>query len=445
MRRNFTLNNPVAMPVEQVVAVRALSIVLMLVVLNFAYNQGMAVAGYGFPFTSFLVTPTDQFADYFKFILSLPGGKQIIPSNLLGLHDQIHMYQINNPYFGIDGFASHSLTHLHAAPLTMLFCLVSVRIMRVADPTILFLLTSLVLLGWWCWIGMRFAVRGGEGLCWVTLGLISYPVVLMVTRGNVYAAAAAFFIVQALLLSYQDKSPVLSATLLALAVCIRPNAIIFAAPVIAMVSRDRIKQMISLGTTLTLVSTASLIASHALYPDYTLENFLAGLHSYYDHYVVQDMGMAYGSSLYGGLRLLFGYISGLDRVAAVPSLLIVVLGAYCWYRYELRRSSLVFLTCAAYCLGSTVLADYHIFVFIAVPMMVAHEARTEIVRARDWIAVITSCLILAPKNYLFSGDASWQVVINPIIILIAAATVIALQLRSKTGGRKEEQLVSVAY
>jgi hypothetical protein len=94
-----------------------------------------------------------------------------------------------------------------------------------------------------------------------------------------------------------------------------------------------------------------------------------------------------------------------------------------WIR-RLTPTQMIFLTAAAYTLGSSVIADYHLLVFIAVPLALARSVRLE--TPGDRIALVASCLMLAPKHYVFRGDISSQVLLNPLILLGASLAILWL-------------------
>ena len=58
--------------------------------------------------------------------------------------------------------------------------------------------------------------------------------------------------------------------------------------------------------------------------------------------------------------------------------------------------------------------------------------------AGQWTVLLASCVMLAPKNYLFftlpGGMAvSWQVVANPFVLLGAVVAVLVLGRRGESG------------
>lgn len=139
--------------------------------------------------------PDDLFSDYFKFILSFPGGDAVHPSTLAGMGARIARYQVSLDYSGIEGLARRHLTNLHVTPVTALFCLVNLRAMAWVDPVLLFAAQVLALAVWWTVLALRNSAGWQQGSCWAIVGLACYPAAMVVLRGNLYAGAAGLLII----------------------------------------------------------------------------------------------------------------------------------------------------------------------------------------------------------------------------------------------------------
>lgn len=401
-------------------------IVLGLLVANIAIDFVLRAAGLVVSMNT-VVPLTDVFGDYFRFVTSYPGGDRVTTA-VPWLLDQLHGYGDTRPTSGLAGLAIGAPTHFNAPPLNTLFGLVTVRAMRWIDPALLFAATYLGLLLYWAAIARRFAPSIADRRALVLLGVLSYPMLLMLVRGNVYAGLTGLLIVHAMLIASTRGSGQAAAILLAVALGMRPNALVFAVPLIAL-CRDRRQTLLALAVATPVISGAALVLAHLAYPAYTPATFAAGVRNYYLIYVTQGHGVPFGSSLYGALAILFPH-EGLTGVAPVPA---GVVGLAAMLLYGLRRIGVVpfvFLIGAAYCLGSTIIADYHLFVFMAPVMLAAGTAQARGLEPAERIALIASCLMLAPKNYLFEGDVSIQPLLNPLLLLAASAAIVATGMRS---------------
>lgn len=411
---------------------RAFRLVFAFTAANAIFNVLAGAVGLGFPHDTFLFSPADRFGDYFKFILSYPGGEGVRPTELFGLADLVAGYTRDNPYRGLEGLAAGGNTHLHVTPLTTLFALANLRTMSIVDPVALFVVVNLAIVGWLGAVFIGASVSRREAWAWIGTALLSYPMLCMLTRGNVYAGIAAVLLVQAMILSMRGHAPSLAAILLALAINIRPNAVLFALPLIGFAPAHRARTGAILAICVALIFAVSLAAAHRLYPDYTVTTFLAGLERYYRIYVQGHEGLAYGSSLYGGLTVLFGTAPGLETASALIALAIGGGAVFMLATRRIGRAAFLFLISAAYCLGSTVLADYHLLLFVAPTIGLALERAARAPEPGPDVApavLLACCLMLSPKNYVFIGSVSWQVALNPLILLCAAVSILERAVR----------------
>lgn len=401
-------------------------IVLGLLAANIAIDFVLRAAGLVVSMNT-VVPLTDVFGDYFRFVTSYPGGDRVTTA-LPWLLDQLHGYADTRPTSGLAGLKIGAPTHFNAPPLNTLFGLVTVRAMRWIDPALLYAAMCLLLLLYWAAIVRRFAPSRIDRHALVLLGVLSYPMLLMLVRGNVYAGLTGLLIVHAMLIASTRGSGRAAAILLAIALGMRPNAVVFVVPLIAL-CRDRWPTLLVLAVATPAISGAALFLAHLIYPTYTLATFAQGVRNYYLIYVIQEHGVPFGSSLYGALTILFPH-GGLTGVAPIPA---GVVGLSAMLLYGLRRIRVVpfvFLICAAYCLGSTIIADYHLFVFMVPVMLAARTAEARGLEPGERIALIASCLMLAPKNYLFEGDVSIQPLLNPLLLLAASTAIVAASMRS---------------
>lgn len=407
------------------VAVTAERLVLYLLLLNIAVDLGCRLAGFVTSLQS-VVPLEDSFSDYFRFVISYPGGEKV-SSHFGALAAKLQSYQRMNPPVGVAGLRSGMLTHFHAPPLVALFGLLNVRAMQWIEPALVLAAICAALLAYWYAIFVNIAQSRAERWAWLMLGIISYPMLMVVTRGNVYAGLTGLLIVHAVVLAMQGRSPRLAAILLAVAVGMRPNAIIFALPLV-LLHPQRWRALATLAIAGPAISGGAMLAAHWLYPDYTVTTFLAGLRIYYVSHVVHHNGVAFGSSLFGALTVLGTPRAGLATLAMIPAAAIGLAALALQVKGRVNAASFLFLICAAYCLGSTVFADYHLFVFV-LPIMALAMAGQPYQGPGDSIVLVASSLMLGPKNYLFNDDVSLSPVLNPLVLLGASAAIIVFALR----------------
>jgi hypothetical protein len=373
-----------------------------------AVNLAYVLAVYG-DRGGLLWTSLDQFADFVKYVLSYPGPHVRLPDPL-GFGELIGRYMASTAY--IEGIGN-----THVPPLTATLAGLSRQAMGIVPPMTLYVtlaagLTT-CLLGFVARIDWRWALATAA----------SYPFWFMLDRGNLFAGLTALCLIAAIVRAKADWA---GALLFAIAISIRPNAAIVALAMLAVDFRFALR----LATVLLPLNLICAGAASLLNPDYTPSTFLEGMARYRANYVEGADGVAFGSSLHGGLRFLF------DRQApGGAGLLALVFLPLAFIHHRARQLSyagLVFVCLAAYALATTVFGDYHLLVFVA-PLMLVKRSDPAF-----WPILLSCCFVLAPKNYQAPFEHSWQVALNPAVLLLGMLAVVAITVvgaRRPTIGR----------
>ena len=405
------------------VAQLSLLFVLVLTLANALFNVVAFQLGWPQPYTIFLARPDDNFADFFELLASYPGGAAAHVRHGPGLHLILPLDPLDHSKLDAGGLTP--LTNLHMPPLSTVIALLTVQALRFVDAVTLFLLLCAGLLAYWIQIVRRFARTRGERLAWIALGAIAYPTLMTLSRGNLFAGLTGLLLIHALLLGLRRQSPIFVAILLALAVNIRPNAILFGGPLLLFYWQTRWRFGIALTIAGFAIAGLTLLAAIHFYPGYSLASFRSALAAYYRLYVIGFWGLAYGSSLFGALKILIGYRPGLDGATMLVALVIALWGLLARALGRLGDAAILFITAAAYVLGSNVIGDYHLGVFLIVPIAIALQPKAG---PQDRVLILVSCLMLAPKNYGFIQpiwlSASLQIMLNPLFLLATALTVL---------------------
>jgi hypothetical protein len=445
-----------------------------------AYEFGMG------PMT-FLAGPDDRFADVIKLSLSFRSVTRGLDhiKNFRSWDPVYQRYYEHPDYGGIESLATGQLTHFHHPPLsTLIFLLCGMFLVRTGSPSlmlILFFCIYLAELGSMIRIGVPREKRTARlltGICFFCL--VSYPALVIFGRGNyVNAGLTTIPIAAFLMATYTRKQPTVAAAIaLALAVNIHPNAVIFllALPV-AYGIRGAIKPGVQFITIGSLMFGLSFYAAHALYPEYTIANFLKGVAIYGQVYVAGGAGFRMGSSFYGLIRSLnHGLHLGIPFAAEMKiyyGASIVLLFVATWavwqacirnhsrtrYHREVEgpnrhggiinrsepwlRAIAAFFLVAFYCILSPVFADYHLLVFVA-PLVLAILYQDTATDRKGLLMLVTICstLMLSPKNYPLQ-HASVQMVLNPFI-LCGTVLWLAIALLTRTRQRSASQSVLLA-
>lgn len=340
----------------------------------------------------------DGFADFFKFVSALPGPP--VAPDPAGFELSAIYSRSSDYHSGVIGF-------YHVPPFTMLLT----QGLRAGFSLISPLGIGVALASAFVMALLTIVERETRNWTWAFVAALSYPAIYLLDRGNLFAALSGICLIAALLRQRPDW---IGAALLAVAVNVRPNLALCALPLLFLDWGFTVK----LGVLGLSLLGASFVAAHAIDPNYTVSTFLAGLRLYNDYTLAAGRGVAFGSSLWGAAAAL-GFPHRPALVSAIP-LLLLLPALHAGATKRLSYGDFAFVCAAVSALSTPVFADYHLVIFIA-PLLLEDASLA---------AVIASLLILLPKGYGEIDGATFQVILNPLILL-AAASVALLAARAR--------------
>ena len=400
------------------------ALVFVLVALNSIFNSISVALGNNIQSTTFLIPPYDLFGDYFKAIFSFSADSSIkfTLNNFPKLNIILNNYIVDNNYKLINPITG-LISNLNGMPFSTLFCLINLWIMSFINPLALFFFNILSLLLAFYYVVIQFTkVSKYSGLLLFIALVISYPILFMFVRGHLLSAITNLLLL-IFILSIYNKKIGISILALALVCNIRPNAGVFS--LLFLINFDytnwkilllNFVKFILLGL---LIFFVSLAIAHDMYPPYTFANFLTSVRSYHDTYMVGDAGLAFGSSLMGGIKLLMGYNKNVEFLVLGGALIFIFLSVLQYVKNKIDPPAYIFLICSIYCLATSVFADYYLGIFIAPIISLYLYKKSDInFMPNDILIFVTCVILLAPKNYIFNQNGiSYQVLINPLILL----------------------------
>jgi hypothetical protein len=268
------------------------------------------------------------------------------------------------------------------------------------------------------------------------LSLLTYPVLIMLDRGN-FEGYGFIFLSIFILLHYSGKSW-LSTVFLALAVVLKIYPAIFLLIFIA----DRKYKQAIFTLALALIMSGFIFDGNQL--SYNISQFLTFIgsatssqNSYNQIYIFGDEGASFCSSLFGGfkgliymlqpshanhlLRSLFEYYPLVSAVfGGVIGLYIVLVEKESWKKVALAVFGMILLP--------FITADYRL-IEIYIPLWLFINSGKKSIF--DGIYTLLFALLLIPKNYfLIKGEMSISVVLNPLILCIFTLLIIIDGLRN---------------
>ena len=467
-----------------------LIVVLSLIVLSYAnllFSTLMYEFGYGAGFSSPLAGPGDRLADLVKLSFSYrPFVSGVELKTFQTWPDIFKNYFFYPIYGGKEALAAGQvITHFHLPPLQTLIFIACASLISHTQSVFVGIATFyglyLVTIQRALLVGIPAEKRTtGVSLATWFIAVLSYPALLVFSRGNIQSGITSLLII-AFMLSLFLRNRVETAALLSLAIAvnIRPNAVIFALAIPLVLGLEQsFKPMLYFGALASGIFASSYFVTNWLYPDYTLSTFLQGLAVYKKLYVVGSMGDGANSSLWALLKN-YGTISANveNRIALITLLFAILLAALFWGLRHLSHWMIVapvvliilyaqfvaitghrqyfsvayivfsvllaavagwglwfcpkrtlvapFVLTALYCLFCPVFADYHLLVFLGPVLLLYFNPREWADNSRPMAAIaLASILVLSPKNYVGMSGLSLQTIFNPLILYVATLYVV---------------------
>lgn len=397
--------------------------------INSIFNSLAFALGFQYPFATFLFTPDDVFGDFFKTIFSFPyQGTIAIPQG--GFYNLLQIYlSADNPYGGIQALNAGNLSHFHMPPLSALFSLISAQLMVFIHPFNYYGLILLLMLAAIFYTFRSLNCSRVNLLFFISAFILSYPLIFAVTRGNVICMIVGITVINFLIFSYKYDKPrrILMLFLLALAVNLRPNSIIFIFALLINDGKKVIKKSLIFDVGIFLIFSLgiffiSLFLASILYSDYSLPNFLAGLKIYHSLYIVGNGGLAFGSSLFGALKIIFKSPPYLEIITTLICLCFFTFFTSLYLKRIITKITYIYILCGIYTLGSPVFADYHLIVFFAPLVLIYLTKKNKLdpnLSKTYKLIFFASILMLVPKNIFFVHAYSLQIIFNPLILLFS--------------------------
>ncbi|MBF0134905.1 MAG: hypothetical protein HQL65_01585 [Magnetococcales bacterium] len=387
----------------------------------------------------------DRFADLIKVSLSfkfitLP----LLNKTAFASWPQLYQdYLIHNPYGGISSLWAGDLTHFHHPPFSQfLFTLCAYFISSTQNATIaLWVWFGFYMLGV-IWLSHGVQHPGNRSvrykLVTVILCLVTYPAMLVFSRGNYNAGFTSILIILFLVHCFgQRKVSMGSLLFLAVAINIRPVALIFlfALPVVFGFKEAVAKLLFTLASSLFILTVFFLI-EQTLYPDYVITNFLRGLEIYKVHYIIGSLGDSFNASLWSlvknGTHMASLPLNHGDQwsIFLLVSFMAMILAILSIHAHKSKPAVVSFVLVCLYVLLAPICAEYHLLVFVAPLLILGQINSKNILTNQDRVVFIVSVFMLVPKNHVNYVGMPLTSIINPLILLVSLFLLQNMSLRS---------------
>jgi hypothetical protein len=393
---------------------------------NSIFNSiSFALGADGFSST-FLMPPFDLFGDYFKAIFSFIQGEKIEIHGPKHLVQLLNTYIAHNPYSSIDSITKIRL-NLHGMPLATSFALINLKLMTWINPLHLFLVILIALLAFTYLLLKNIDLSRNERFILLFCFVFSYPSLFLIVRGHFYSAFTTLALLAFILLLCQ-KQHLYALLFLAIAINFRPNAVIFIFIFLFCSSLNEVRKIIIYLLYFCLVAVSvfilSLYFANFMYKEYSLLNFVTAVKMYHTSYVSGNNGLAFGSSMLGAIKILGGSAKYAEPLIFLTTVLLLSAGIHLLRMKKISVVIFIYLICALYQLVTSTFADYYLGIFFAPIIYQVIASKNESIFFKcsgsvSFYAPYWACiLLLVPKSYIFVGDTSLQVVLNPLVTVI---------------------------
>ena len=394
--------------------------------LNLFYNQIMTSLGFGYPRTSFFFYPGDIFADFFKFIINQNNLSQhfTVPQG-----DKVYPYI--TPHLNFPGYYQ---TNFVAPPFYFLVSGVNTIFLKLINPYLVYFLNILIFLIIFFFQIKNFLVDQKIFYIIFISSVFSYAVLCMMNRGHVFSAFTCLILIQILINCYLKKNFILNFFLVLLAFSSKPTALCFAL-YIFYYDISFYKKFIYFFLLLILAPIFYILFNEFNY--FFLGNIWSfynnfentfKMHSqlmYYNSYVIGDAGLAFGSSLWGFVKIFLRSFSNFNphiwiKITFLFSSLIFFIFALLFFLKKINISVFAYTLVSYYILVSPVSADYHLIVFFGPLLLLLKDYENFNNKDLYIVLILTIAFIVSPQHYYFTEKfIPEKTILNPLLILCA--------------------------
>ena len=394
--------------------------------LNLFYNQIMSSLGFGYPRNSFFFLPQDVFADFFKFIIN---------QNNLSEYFSVPKGEKGYPYITSHlNFSFYYQTNFVNPPFYALISGVNAIFLKLINPYLVYFLNILIFLIIFFFQIKNFLVDQKISYIIFISSVFSYAVLCMMNRGHIFSAFTCLILIQILINCYLKKNFILNFFLVLLAFSSKPTALCFAL-YIFYYDISFYKKFIYFFLLLILAPIFFILFNDFNYfflgNIWSFYNNFADtfkMHSqpiYYNQYIIGDAGLAFGSSLWGFVKIFLRSFSNFNphiwiKITFLFSSLIFFIFTLLFFLKKINISVFAYTLVSYYILVSPVSADYHLIVFFGPLFLLLKDYENSNSKDLYIVLILTIAFIVSPQHYYFTEKfIPEKTILNPLLILCA--------------------------
>ena len=399
---------------------------LFFLFLNLFYNQIMTSLGLGYPRNSFFFNSNEIFTDFFKFIIN---------QNNLNQYFLVRQGETGYPYITQHlNFSFFYQQNILLPPFNGFISGINSIFLKLLNPYLVFFFNILFFL-----VIFFFQIKNllvyKKISCIIFIALVfSYAFLFMVNRGHIFSAFTCLILTQILINCYNKKNFLLNFFLVLIAFSSKPTALCFAL-FIFHYDIALYKRFIYFSFLIILAPIFYILINEfnyfflgniwSFYNNFenTFEMHLQPV--YYKNYIIGNEGLAFGSSLWGAVKIFLALASitvfNLDVLLKITFFfcsLIFFIFTVLFFLKKITLPVFAYTLVSYYVLASPVSADYHLIVFFGPLLLLLKDYDSSNNKDMYIIVILAIAIIVSPQHYYFTEKfIPEKTILNPLLIL----------------------------
>ena len=393
---------------------------------NLFYNQIMTSLGFSYPRTSFFFIPQDIFADFFKFIIN---------QNNLSQHFSVAQGEKGYPYITPHlNFSINYQTNWILTPFYSTISGVNAIFLKLLNPYLVYFLNILLFLIIFFFQIKNFLVDQKISYIIFITSVFSYAVLFMMNRGHIFSAFTCLILIQILINCYLKKNFILNCFLVLIAFSSKPTALCFAL-IVFYYDISFYKKFIYFFLLLILAPIFYILINEfnffflgniwSFYSNFENTFRMHFQEFYYNNYIIGHYGLAFGSSLWGPVKIFLVLFTEFSlhiwlKISFIFSSLIFFIFTLLFFLKKINISVFAYSLVSYYILASPVSADYHLIVFFGPFLLLLKDYENSNNKDLYIVLILTIAFIVSPQHYYFTQKfVPEKTILNPLLILCA--------------------------
>jgi len=409
-------------------------LVFFFLFINLFYNQMITYFGYGFPRSTFFHYPDEVFSDFFKGIIN---AQNLSNYFILGDGEEVNLYFKTLKHYPFItkhlNFSFYSQNNIISPPFYSFIVGLNAIFLKLVSPYLVYFLNILLFLVIFFFQIKNFLIDNKVSFVIFITSFFSYAFLFMVNRGNIFSAFLSLILIQILINCYLNKNFMQNFFLVMLVFSAKPTALCFALYILNY-NISFSKKFIYFFLLLILCPFFFILINEfnyvflgniwSFYNDFKGTFRMHNHELYYNLYIIGDGGLAFGSSLWGPVKVFLALFTNINlhiwlKITFIFCSLIFLIFVLLFYFKKISTSVFLYALVSYYVLASPVTADYHLIVFFGPLLLLLKDYENSNNKDLYIILILAIAFIISPQHfYLTKYFVPEKTILNPLVILI---------------------------